>query len=624
MRRSIGFQFIITVGFVLVAVMLVFGWILLENQKSQLLGAKIEFAHQLSETIKKSTREDMMANRLDDVYRIIETIGEQDGISKVRVFEKSGTIIYSTKEDEIGSQVDMQTEACYACHASDSPIAHVDFPERTRVFDAADSRFLGIINPIYNEPGCATSKCHYHPEGKNVLGVLDITMGLDDLDSVLADMRNRTLGTILAAFFILSLLIYLFVRRKILLPVRRLTKAFKQVAAGDLSQVVETDQVDEIGMLTLSFNEMTAKLVEAQMQVSQSDKLASVGRLAAGVAHEINNPLTGVLTYSSFLLKRTGEVEPEQLKEDLGVIVRETERCRRIVKSLLDFARQSVFTPREVDVNDVVHRSIEVLANQISINSVKLREEIAGDLPKIYGDLNQLQQVVVNLLVNAIDAAAKGGEIEIATRAVSVAPIGNAQVIGAFCPEGCSLTSESTRIRNMPAITIAFRSDKGKGTLHLDPVYGSINNVYSLEVKPGAILEPSCPKCGISLADDGGACTECGAPLFTVRVPGSGGIRMCSRRGCHYESWDRIDEKGDLDFVEIAVTDDGVGIEPKSVERIFEPFYSTKGGKGTGLGLAVSWGIISSHGGTIKVESAPGKGSVFTVRLPVGNNGGGS
>ena len=105
----------LTVGAITVAVMLIFGWALLRYQKKQLLDAKIQCAHQLSETIKKSTREDMKDNRLDDVYRIIHTIGEQKGIDRVRIFEKNGEVIYSTREDEIGSRVDMQAEACYAC-----------------------------------------------------------------------------------------------------------------------------------------------------------------------------------------------------------------------------------------------------------------------------------------------------------------------------------------------------------------------------------------------------------------------------------------------------------------------------------------------------------------------------
>ena len=127
-------------------------------------------------------------------------------------------------------------------------------------------------------------------------------------------------------------------------------------------------------MLDESFNNMTKKLAEARMQLFQSDKMASLGRLAAGVAHEINNPLTGVLTYSSFLLKRTKN-NPE-IQEDLNVIVRETLRSREIVKSLLDFARQSVPKKSDADINEIIDKSISVIENQLSINKVKLVKEL--------------------------------------------------------------------------------------------------------------------------------------------------------------------------------------------------------------------------------------------------------
>ncbi|MCK7523445.1 MAG: HAMP domain-containing protein [Ignavibacteriales bacterium] len=127
---------------------------------------------------------------------------------------------------------------------------------------------------------------------------------------------------------------------------------------GNLNYTIKDLGEDEIGKLGQSFNNMTKKLSEARMQLFQSDKMASLGRLAAGVAHEINNPLTGVLTYSSFLLKRTKD-NPE-FQEDLKVIVRETLRSREIVKSLLDFARQSVPKKSSADINEIINKSISV------------------------------------------------------------------------------------------------------------------------------------------------------------------------------------------------------------------------------------------------------------------------
>ncbi len=126
---------------------------------------------------------------------------------------------------------------------------------------------------------------------------------------------------------------------------------------------------------------MTRKLSEARMQLFQSDKMASLGRLAAGVAHEINNPLTGVLTYSSFLLKRTQD-QPD-IQDDLKVIVRETIRSREIVKSLLDFARQSVPKKSEADINEIIERAVSVVQNQLSLNNVELVKNLDPHLPAV-------------------------------------------------------------------------------------------------------------------------------------------------------------------------------------------------------------------------------------------------
>ena len=617
MRGRIGVHFIFAVGTITVGIMLVFAWILLRNQREQLLDAKIACANQLSETIKKSTRHDMMANHLEDVFLIIQTIGKQRGIEKVRVFEKSGTIIFSTLASETGSTVDMRAEACYACHASDQPIERVDIPDRTRIFHGSEGYdLLGIINPIYNEPACYNAACHYHPPDQRVLGVLDITMSLADMNAVLHHTRIQTLMSVIAAFLALSLLIFLFVRRRILRPVENLVEACNRVASGDFSRPVEIDQNDELGLLARSFNDMTDRLTEAQMQISQSDKLASIGRLAAGFAHEINSPLTGILTYSSFLLKRADEVAPATLTENLQVIVRETKRCREIVRGLLDFARQSDFALTVLDMNTVVRRALEILGSQMERRGITLDARLADGLPPIRGDGNQLQQVVVNILVNAMDAVGRGGRILVMTRSIRVPPRGNVQVHRALCPQGCSLTDESKRIHNLPAVKVGFRTRKTEGVLYLDPLYGGLNHLFSRDVNPEETLEITCGKCGVSIVKEGSSCPECGAPLFAVATPEEGEVLWCTRRGCPFQRWEAMEGKGDRLYVETVLQDDGPGIEPDFLGRIFEPFYTTKGKGGTGLGLAITWGIVNRHKGIILVESEPGSGTTFTVRLP--------
>ena len=266
------------------------------------------------------------------------------------------------------------------------------------------------------------------------------------------------------------------------------------MAEGDLTVRVPATARHELGDLARAFNDMIRRLAETQVQLTQADKLASVGRLAAGVAHEINNPLTGVLTYASFLLKRA---DKKELKEDLDVIVRETKRCREIVRGLLDFARQTPPKRQPTDLNETVRRAAAMLMNQLSLNRVALDLDLDQGLGPALADPTQIQQVVVNLLVNAADAVAEGGRIRLATRR------------------------------------------------------------------------------------------------------------------------DSREAAGGQSGAEIIVEDDGRGISAADLPHVFEPFFSTKGPRGTGLGLAVTWGIVERHGGTIDVESSEGRGSRFTVRLPL-------
>ena len=502
MSTKISYKLIVAVGSVTLIIIGVFAYGILSAHQQQLIGEVRRSALQLSETVKNSTHYDMLLNQRESVHRIITTIGKQDGIKKVRIFNKEGAIIFSTDHLDVGQMVDKRAEACYACHAADRPLERLPTSERTRIFQfPASGRVLGIINPIYNEPSCWQGDCHAHQPTQKVLGVLDISMSLDDVDRDMQSSQRRLLLLGVVAITAVSAMIYFLVNRIVLKPVNEIVAATRKVAAGDLHYTIALRKRDEIGMLAHSFNEMTQKLSDAQRQVYQSQKLAAVGQLAAGVAHEINNPLTGVLTYSSFLLKRAADT-PE-FKEDLEVIVRETQRCRGIVKGLLDFARPSPPEKHPSDINEIVERAIRIVQTQLAAHRVEVHKNLRADLPMVHADANQIQQIIVNLLLNANDAIGEGG-----------------------------------------------------GT--------------------------------VALAT--GLKTNGDAPQTRTRE------------------------------IEIRVSDTGCGIPAANLERIFEPFFSTKGRKGTGLGLAVAWGIVEKHNGRIEVESEVGKGTTFRVLLPIGEN----
>ena len=494
MRSRISVKLILAVGCVTVVIVGLFSYSVLTAQHTALLSQVEHHADQLSETIKAVAKYDMLLNHREGVHRTIDVVGQQPGIRAVRIFNKEGAIIFSSdKEETVGSMVDKRAEACFACHAIDRPLERLAIPQRTRVFVGDKGvRSLGIINPIYNEPACWQASCHAHEAAQKVLGILDVTMSLKYVDQQ-ADLNKVKLsvfavGSVLA----ISLILWLFVHWMVGRPVSELVKATNIVAGGDLNYKIRMEKADELGNLATSFNDMTQRLAEVQMQLYQAEKLASLGRLAAGVAHEINNPLTGVMTFASFLLKRADH-DPE-LKADLEVIVRETMRCREIVKGLLDFARPTPGKRTKVSANDIITHAEAVLHNQLMIKKITFEARLDPNLPDIMADRGQLEQVYLNLIVNAIDAVEENGRITVST--------------------------------------------------------------------------------------------------------------------------DHVRENGSA-YVAVSVRDNGPGIPPDQIPKVFEPFYTTKGAKGTGLGLAVVWAIMEKHQGSIRIESEPGRGTAVNLRFPV-------
>lgn len=286
-------------------------------------------------------------------------------------------------------------------------------------------------------------------------------------------------------------------------PIRNLQRITKKITRGDFSETIEVHGHDEIASLAESFNQMedkldhamTAleaiikKLQEKQDQLVEAEKLALVGKLAAGIAHEINNPLTSVLTFSNLMLEQCPPSDPRH--EKLKLMARETNRARTIVRQLLNFGRETVIKPEKININQPVSEIADSLVAQDAFKGIGLDMRLGDNLPEVDADPAQIGQVVMNMLLNAIHAITPPGRIEVVTR----------------------------------------RTEKN---------------------------------------------------------------------------------------VEILFTDSGAGIPEENIHKIFDPFFTTKDAtKGTGLGLAVSYGIIKKHGGNIEVASVVGKGTTFTVKLPV-------
>ncbi len=617
MLKKIGFKLTVAVVVMTLIIISVYYYLTITTNKNVFLQEVERHSVEFSETIVSSARYAMMLNQMDQIDSIIKTVGRQRHIQNVRILNKEGRVVYSSNHSEVNKLVDKKNESCYGCHEKNEPLERVPSEDRTRIFKLKDKeiRVLGVITPIYNDRSCWESDCHAHNSETKVLGVLDVTTSIEIIDN---QIESSLIKNTIFAFFtilILSSLIGLLIRKWVSNPIKDLLKATNQIASGNLNVIIKDKSDDEFGVLANSFNNMTKKLSEAKLQLFQSDKMASLGKLAAGVAHEINNPLTGVLTYSSFLLKRTkGD---DDMQQSLGVIVRETERCREIVKGLLDFARQSVPKKSSAQINEIIERAIVVVENKLQLNNIKIIKQFDSNLPDVIIDSNQMQQVFINLIVNAGDAIDKNGTIKVSVKLEHLPAKGNAQIKNARCSKRHDLMDHTLKIDGLPSVKVKVIANGNEGFLNLDPIYGMNRNILGIEIEDHKQAQFMCPTCSNSLIVEEKSCPICSAPIYGFEVAGQGFFEGCSRKECEWRKWDYMD-KGDFnEYIEIKVSDTGCGIDKEDINKIFDPFFSTKGQKGTGLGLAVIWGIIDNHNGKIKVESEKGKGTTFIIHLPL-------
>ena len=401
-------------------------------------------ADRASDIIWRSIRYSMLRNEREEVFHIINTIGHEAGIGRIRIFNPEGHITFSTDPSEVGTFVDKKGEACYACHAQAQPLTRLHRPDRLRIYKAPDgTRVLGLIRPIENEPDCSNAACHAHAPGSQVLGVLDTNLSLASVDQVAARSQRESVVYTLASIILLSLISAGLIRATVHNPVRRLTEGTRHVAEGELNYSLPVSSDDELGSLAASFNRMTEQLKKAQEEnqqwtrtleervqektgelerayhrLVQSEKMASLGKLAAVVAHEINNPLAGILTYSKLVSRLVDKgLEDErrraEAKSDLQQIEGESKRCGAIVKNLLTFARQAPLVPQENDLGGIVQRCLLLVGHQCELQQVEVESQIEPKMPSIHCDSAQIQQVLLALLMNAVEAMPHGGRLKV-------------------------------------------------------------------------------------------------------------------------------------------------------------------------------------------------------------------
>ena len=746
-QKSLLIKLLISVGLLLLLSIAVWGYFNFRYVQKKMLDNITAGTQRLSNTIRLGTHYAMMINSRDDIKQIINNIAKQHDIVNIRIYNKQGEIKFSNHDTEIDTVTNIKDEACYICHRTDPPVHQVTLAETVRTFRSAQGyRQMGVISPVYNEPGCATDACHVHPENKTVLGAIDLVVSLEEADLELARYERNLVALAMFMFMAISTMIYFFIHRFVNRPIKKLIDGTQQIEKGDYTATVELNQIDEMGQLATAIRQMgkaiggkqnelnkqrdqfqnlfemvpciitvqdrnyrligynrefadkfapqpgdycycaykgrtekcvdcpveatfvdgqshyseetgvdkdgtvkhwivrttpirdengeiiaamemnldiserkqleekleqsekkyhaifnnipnpvfvlevrsleildcnksveavygfgreqligscflelfdpderetmafrmattavlnqvrhraaadrqlfvdirispsetagqrvllvtisdVTKRLEAEQQLIQASKMATLGEMATGVAHELNQPLSVIKTASNFFMRKVRKKEP--IRDDILMTMSEeidghVERATRIINHMRQFGRKSDPNLEPVNLNEVLERAFEIFSQQLKVRGITVEWQMDPELPSIMGNPSRLEQVIINLLINARDAIEERSE---------------------HAPD-----------------------------------------------------QPPPRKILLSTASDGKTAT-------------------------------------------LSVCDTGIGIPASIRSKIFEPFFTTKKvGKGTGLGLSISYGIVKECGGRIEAGENPDGGSCFNLHFPL-------
>jgi histidine kinase len=277
LRRSLVPKLILSVGATLLLTISAWSYFSITYQKAYLQHEVITQTERLSNTIRLGTHYAMMLNSRDDITQIINNIAQLGNLQNIRIYNKQGAIKFSNRREELEQVTNIRSEACHICHHSEPPLTEVGLSERIRYFDTGSGRrVMGMISPIYNEPGCSTG-CHFHPPDKAILGALDVVVTLADTENEIRFMEKGVIGLALGTFLVTSAIIVLFVMRFVNRPIRRLIAGTEAISRGDYSTQVDVGHEDELGQLATAMNFMGREIGLKQAELNrQRDEYLSL------------------------------------------------------------------------------------------------------------------------------------------------------------------------------------------------------------------------------------------------------------------------------------------------------------------------------------------------------------